>query len=113
MTHIVFLVVLRLPRNSTLTDTHFLYTMLFPSSGIYIDSRPPRFLAAINQIGRARDAHHQQDGDAALGEAEMVDAVEDAAFGQALGRYRAALRPREAREIVLERALPLADEEDR
>src|SRR3546814_20094654 len=42
----------------------------------------------------------------------MVGAVEEAAFGQALGRYRAALRPREAREIVLERALPLADEDD-
>src|SRR3546814_6783182 len=34
------------------------------------------------------------------------------AFGQAFGRYGAALRPREAREIVLERALPLADEDD-
>src|SRR3546814_20948652 len=42
----------------------------------------------------------------------MVGAVEEAAFGQALGRYRAALRPREAREIVLERALPLVDEDD-
>src|SRR3546814_16297716 len=42
----------------------------------------------------------------------MVGAVEEASFGQALGRYRAALRPREAREIVLERALPLADEDD-
>src|SRR3546814_16587805 len=46
---------------------------------IGIDPRLPRFLAAIDQIGRARDAHHQQDGDAALGEAEMVGAVEEAA----------------------------------
>src|SRR3546814_18965816 len=79
---------------------------------IGIDPRLPRFLAAIDQIGRARDAHHQQDGDAALGEAEMVGAVEEAAFGQALGRYGAALRPREAREIILQAALSLASEDD-
>src|SRR3546814_13013583 len=45
---------------------------------IGIDPRLPRFLAAIDQIGCARDAHHQQDGDAALGEAEMVGAVKEA-----------------------------------
>src|SRR3546814_1211600 len=42
----------------------------------------------------------------------MVGAVEEAVFGQALGRYGAALRPREAREIILQRALSLADEDD-
>src|SRR3546814_21015461 len=56
---------------------------------IGIDPRLPRFLAAIDQIGCARDAHHQQDGDAALGEAEMVGAVKEDAFGQAFGRYGA------------------------
>src|SRR3546814_4215073 len=74
--------------------------------------RLPRFLAAIDQIGRARDTHHQQDRNAALREAEMVGAVEEAAFGKAFGRHTAPLRRREACQVILERPLSLADEDD-
>src|SRR3546814_9469935 len=42
----------------------------------------------------------------------MVGAAEEAAFGKAFGRHTAPLRRREACQVILERPLSLADEDD-
>ena len=78
--------------------------------GIGIDPRLPGLDAALLEVGRSGNSHHEQHRHAALGEGEMVGAVEQPAFGQAFWRDAAALRRRDARHIVFERILPLADQ---
>ena len=67
--------------------------------------------AAIDHVGCAGEAHHQQHGHAALGHGEMIGAVEEAAFGQAFLGDDATLLGRKLGEIVLQHILALADQD--
>ena len=58
------------------------------------------------------ECHIEQHRHAALGEGEVVGAVEQAALGVVLGRDIAALRLGRAREIVFHLALPAPDQHD-